>query len=316
MIVMTTDPERVGVADGQQRLSEEQDRLSRYHQQRVCQHPGPDVRRQHRARGPPETSRTCSARWMTGLRRRGCGRRRRGIGGVRQRAGQAGQQDHHRRLPPGRIRHPHRALSRARRRPKSASAATARCSPTSQVPASYRSAMAARLKIMCDLDISERRKPQDGKIKFKKFGPARHRAARGDHTLRRRRRRHRDAYPRRRRADPARQAGADGAQPGDAEGHVSASPTACSLSAARPVRARPPRCTRCSATSTRRTPRSGPRRIRSRSPRRAAPGADESEGRHDLRGGDEGLPARRPGHHHGRRDARQGNHRASASRPR
>ena len=24
---------------------------------------------------------------------------------------------------------------------------------------------------MCDLDISERRKPQDGKIKFKKFGP-------------------------------------------------------------------------------------------------------------------------------------------------
>jgi hypothetical protein len=29
----------------------------------------------------------------------------------------------------------------------------------------------ARLKIMCDLDISERRKPQDGKIKFKKFAP-------------------------------------------------------------------------------------------------------------------------------------------------
>jgi len=27
------------------------------------------------------------------------------------------------------------------------------------------------LKIMCDLDISEKRKPQDGKIKFKKFGP-------------------------------------------------------------------------------------------------------------------------------------------------
>jgi type II secretory ATPase GspE/PulE/Tfp pilus assembly ATPase PilB-like protein len=39
------------------------------------------------------------------------------------------------------------------------------------VPAAYRSAIAARLKIMCDLDISERRKPQDGKIKFKKFGP-------------------------------------------------------------------------------------------------------------------------------------------------
>jgi len=40
-----------------------------------------------------------------------------------------------------------------------------------EVPASYRSALVARLKIMCDLDISEKRKPQDGKIKFKKFGP-------------------------------------------------------------------------------------------------------------------------------------------------
>ena len=39
------------------------------------------------------------------------------------------------------------------------------------VPASYRNAIAARLKVMCDLDISEKRKPQDGKIKFKKFGP-------------------------------------------------------------------------------------------------------------------------------------------------
>jgi len=43
--------------------------------------------------------------------------------------------------------------------------------PYIEVPASYRSALAARLKIMCDLDISEKRKPQDGKIKFRKFGP-------------------------------------------------------------------------------------------------------------------------------------------------
>lgn len=43
--------------------------------------------------------------------------------------------------------------------------------PYISVPASYRNALAARLKIMCDLDISERRKPQDGKIKFRKFGP-------------------------------------------------------------------------------------------------------------------------------------------------
>ena len=43
--------------------------------------------------------------------------------------------------------------------------------PYISVPASYRAAIVARLKIMCDLDISEKRKPQDGKIKFKKFGP-------------------------------------------------------------------------------------------------------------------------------------------------
>src|SRR4051812_48173457 len=40
-----------------------------------------------------------------------------------------------------------------------------------EVPAAYRSPLITRLKIMCDLDISEKRKPQDGKIKFKKFGP-------------------------------------------------------------------------------------------------------------------------------------------------
>jgi type II secretory ATPase GspE/PulE/Tfp pilus assembly ATPase PilB-like protein len=40
-----------------------------------------------------------------------------------------------------------------------------------EIPPSYRNALVARIKIMCDLDISERRKPQDGKIKFKKFGP-------------------------------------------------------------------------------------------------------------------------------------------------
>lgn len=43
--------------------------------------------------------------------------------------------------------------------------------PYIEIPANYRNALVARLKIMCDLDISERRKPQDGKIKFKKFGP-------------------------------------------------------------------------------------------------------------------------------------------------
>jgi type II secretory ATPase GspE/PulE/Tfp pilus assembly ATPase PilB-like protein len=40
-----------------------------------------------------------------------------------------------------------------------------------EVPSTYRNALVTRIKIMCDLDISEKRKPQDGKIKFRKFGP-------------------------------------------------------------------------------------------------------------------------------------------------
>ncbi len=40
-----------------------------------------------------------------------------------------------------------------------------------EIPASFRNALVARVKIMCDLDISEKRRPQDGKIKFKRFGP-------------------------------------------------------------------------------------------------------------------------------------------------
>jgi len=40
-----------------------------------------------------------------------------------------------------------------------------------ELPANYRSALIARVKIMCELDISERRKPQDGKINFAKFSP-------------------------------------------------------------------------------------------------------------------------------------------------
>ena len=38
--------------------------------------------------------------------------------------------------------------------------------PYIELPPSYRQAMVARIKIMCDLDISEKRKPQDGKISF------------------------------------------------------------------------------------------------------------------------------------------------------
>lgn len=40
-----------------------------------------------------------------------------------------------------------------------------------EIPPSYRNALSARIKIMAEMDISERRVPQDGKIKFRKFGP-------------------------------------------------------------------------------------------------------------------------------------------------
>ena len=43
--------------------------------------------------------------------------------------------------------------------------------PYIEVPASYRNPLVTRIKVMCDLDIAERRKPQDGKIKFRKFAP-------------------------------------------------------------------------------------------------------------------------------------------------
>jgi type II secretory ATPase GspE/PulE/Tfp pilus assembly ATPase PilB-like protein len=43
--------------------------------------------------------------------------------------------------------------------------------PYLELPHTYRNAIIARIKIMCDLDISERRKPQDGKINFARFSP-------------------------------------------------------------------------------------------------------------------------------------------------
>lgn len=46
-----------------------------------------------------------------------------------------------------------------------------RCKVYQRIPYKYKSAIPSRIKIMCGLDISERRKPQDGKIDFKKFGP-------------------------------------------------------------------------------------------------------------------------------------------------
>ncbi|MFZ7125582.1 MAG: GspE/PulE family protein [Desulfobacterales bacterium] len=43
------------------------------------------------------------------------------------------------------------------------------CTVYQKIPYAYRSAVASRIKIMADLDIAERRKPQDGKIRLKKY---------------------------------------------------------------------------------------------------------------------------------------------------
>ncbi|MCB1984806.1 MAG: GspE/PulE family protein [Burkholderiales bacterium] len=43
--------------------------------------------------------------------------------------------------------------------------------PYIEVPGSLRNPLVTRIKIMCDLDISEKRRPQDGKIKFRKYAP-------------------------------------------------------------------------------------------------------------------------------------------------
>lgn len=46
-----------------------------------------------------------------------------------------------------------------------------RCKVYQRIPYKYKYAVISRIKIMAGLDIAERRKPQDGKIDFKKFGP-------------------------------------------------------------------------------------------------------------------------------------------------
>jgi len=45
------------------------------------------------------------------------------------------------------------------------------CQVYQTIPYTFKQAIVSRLKIMSELDISERRLPQDGKIKFKKFAP-------------------------------------------------------------------------------------------------------------------------------------------------
>ncbi len=45
------------------------------------------------------------------------------------------------------------------------------CQVYQTIPYTYKNALCSRIKIMSDLDIAERRLPQDGKIKFKKYAP-------------------------------------------------------------------------------------------------------------------------------------------------
>lgn len=47
-----------------------------------------------------------------------------------------------------------------------------RCMVYQKIPYKYKYAIVSRIKIMAGLDIAEKRKPQDGKIDFKKYGPA------------------------------------------------------------------------------------------------------------------------------------------------
>ena len=45
------------------------------------------------------------------------------------------------------------------------------CKLYQKIPYKYKYALPSRIKIMAELDIAERRRPQDGKINFRKFGP-------------------------------------------------------------------------------------------------------------------------------------------------
>ena len=205
----------------------------------------------------------------------------------------------------------------ARTRPRSASARTATLQPYIEVPASYRNAIVARLKIMCDLDISEKREAAGRQDQVQEIRPARHRAAGGDHSHRGRRRGRRDADPRRRRADSARQAGPDAAQPENAARTRSSKPYGlffvCGPTGSGKTTTLHSVLKYLNTPDTKIWTAEDPVEITQKGLRQVQ--VNKKAGL-DFADGDEGLPARRPGHHHGRRDARQGNHRAPASRPR
>jgi len=142
-------------------------RLARHDQRRVPADRRPALGRARRRR----LRRGTAGRPQRAAGRRGRpGRKLARIRRGGQRARQVRQQDHHRRLPPARLGHPHRAHA-GKAKTGIRLRIDGSLTPYVEVPAHFRQALVTRLKIMCDLDISERRKPQDGKIKFKKYGP-------------------------------------------------------------------------------------------------------------------------------------------------
>jgi hypothetical protein len=86
----------------------------------------------------------------------------------RQLAGAADQLDDPGSAQPGRVRHPHRMCA-GRDKVRIRFRKDGLLHPYLELPHTYRSAVIGRLKVMCDLDISEKRKPQDGKINFARY---------------------------------------------------------------------------------------------------------------------------------------------------
>jgi hypothetical protein len=134
----------------------------------------PGARAARRGRPARCPSRPTRMRWPVNWHRpeRRPAHRRAGGERVRQHPGAPDQHLDRRGPGPPRLGHPHRdaagagagAHPAARRR---------RLLNYLEVPSHWRFALVTRLKIMADLDISEHRKPQDGKIDFSRFGNSR-----------------------------------------------------------------------------------------------------------------------------------------------
>ena len=175
-----------------------------------------------------------------------------------------------------------------------------------ELPASYRFALVARLKIMADLDISEHRKPQDGKIDFARFG--------GPHVELRivtvpTRHGHEDVVLRLLsglKPMPLDTIGLSPTQPRRAA--LGDDPALWPDPDLRPDRLRQDHH---AAFGDARAQHRGAQDLDRRRPGRdhagrAAPGAGQRAHRLDLRRGNAHLPARRPRRDHDRRDARRG----------